>query len=271
MRAALARSTLCMVLLTGPVAAQSVDPSEPCGDVLGGAEEVEKLMIAAWAVGHLEAAGAEPRPMDVNSAGEILTAIFERCRADASRSLADVLQAEIAARGVTPEAQPAAVSVTEASPQPPFDEIEPGDPGSEEDATALLERFMEPDADRAALTAELIPGESDIRAVYKGTVADRLIDLYGQLFVPGIAIGPRPDQERMLVTYTSTGALKAGEPVLDDFPGGYVQAAPHFLVDVPIVRFSFVPADRDLGLAFDGLIFVNGHWVLMPKPWRVLD
>lgn len=270
MRAALFRSILCTVL-TGPVAAQSVDPSEPCGETLGGADEVEKLMVAAWAYGHLEAEGAEPRRMDVTSAGEILTAIFERCRADTFRSLADVLEAEIDARRLVPETQPAAVPVTKARPQRPFDEIEPGEPGSEEDATALLQRFMEPDADRAALTTELIPGESDIRAVYKGTVADRLIDLYGQIFVPGIAIGPRPGQERLLVTYTSTGALKAGEPVLDDFPGGYVQAAPHFLVDVPIVRFSFVPADRDLGLAFDGLIFVNGHWVLMPKPWRVLD
>jgi hypothetical protein len=25
-----------------------------------------------------------------------------------------------------------------------------------------------------------------------------------------------------------------------------------------------------LGMAFDGLVHVNGRWVLMPKPWRAL-
>lgn len=25
-----------------------------------------------------------------------------------------------------------------------------------------------------------------------------------------------------------------------------------------------------LGMAYDGLIYVNGHWAWFPKPWRVL-
>jgi len=28
---------------------------------------------------------------------------------------------------------------------------------------------------------------------------------------------------------------------------------------------------KTTGLAFDGLIYVNNRWVLMPKPWRALN
>ena len=44
----------------------------------------------------------------------------------------------------------------------------------------------------------------------------------------------------------------------------------YFVSDVPIGRFKFVEQGETLGLAFDGLIFVNDHWVFMPKPWRAL-
>ena len=50
------------------------------------------------------------------------------------------------------------------------------------------------------------------------------------------------------------------------------------LLIVPVVALpgawavaGFVEPGESLGLAFDGLIFVNGRWVLMPKPWRVLE
>jgi len=31
-----------------------------------------------------------------------------------------------------------------------------------------------------------------------------------------------------------------------------------------------VKQGETIGLAFDGLVYVNGHWVIMPKPWRAL-
>jgi hypothetical protein len=37
-----------------------------------------------------------------------------------------------------------------------------------------------------------------------------------------------------------------------------------------IYRFKFVEPGKDLGMAFDGLIYVNGHWRIFPKPWRAL-
>jgi len=59
--------------------------------------------------------------------------------------------------------------------------------------------------------------------------------------------------------------------VLREFPGGYKQVRDRFLVDVPIARFKFVKSGESLGMAYDGLIFVNGRWVFMPKPWQGLE
>ncbi|MGJ5620789.1 hypothetical protein [Sulfitobacter sp. MF3-043] len=56
----------------------------------------------------------------------------------------------------------------------------------------------------------------------------------------------------------------------DEFPGGYKDVLQYFKIDVPIVRFKFVQKGETLGLAFDGLIHVNGRWVTMPKPRRSL-
>ena len=36
-----------------------------------------------------------------------------------------------------------------------------------------------------------------------------------------------------------------------------------------VYRFKFVEPGEDLGMAFDGLVNVNGHWRIFPKPWRV--
>ena len=39
---------------------------------------------------------------------------------------------------------------------------------------------------------------------------------------------------------------------------------------VTLYRFKFVKPGEGLGMAFDGLVHVNGHWVIIPKPWRAL-
>jgi hypothetical protein len=58
--------------------------------------------------------------------------------------------------------------------------------------------------------------------------------------------------------------------VAGEFPGGYAQVAQYIVKDVPIVRFKFVKPGETMGMAFDGLIHVNGRWVFMPKPWNGL-
>ena len=91
------------------------------------------------------------------------------------------------------------------------------------------------------------------------------------MYTPDAVIQPKPEHKQLLTTFTTTGHLKAGDPVLDEFPGGYKDVLDYFVADVPIGRFKFVEPGETLGLAFDGLIFVNNRWVFMPKPWRALE
>ena len=65
----------------------------------------------------------------------------------------------------------------------------------------------------------------------------------------------RPDQERVL----------SAEHVVVEFDAGVhgkVQAVSDVSLDV-------LPGES-LGMAFDGLVHVNGHWAWFPKPWRAL-
>jgi len=72
----------------------------------------------------------------------------------------------------------------------------------------------------------------------------------------------------VLTWYATTKELREGNPILREFPGGYKKVAGLMQGEYPILRFKFVEPGETMGLAFDGLIFVNDHWVLMPKPWR---
>lgn len=237
--------------LTGPVLGQSgeldsrgFDPRQPCGKVLQGASDMDKMMVAAWAFGYLGGSGNGLRPVDLANNRVILRNLIEGCLRDTERPLVALLQTH-----TTGDA---------------------GDPGSEENARALLMKFLQPGADLAALTAELKPSEADIRAVYGPPLSDLLITDYARMFTPGVAIGPKPDQNALLTSRATTASLKRGDAVLRDFPGGYKDVLEYFIGDHPIIRFKFVTQGETMGMAFDGLIFVNGRWVLMPKPWRSL-
>lgn len=161
----------------------------------------------------------------------------------------------------------AGMSVAPALSDPPATDLKT----LEAEGQALLRQFLDPKADRAAMTAKLKPAPADIRAVYDEPLSTQMIEGYAQLFVPGIAIGPKEGQDDLLFVLTTTGELKKGAEVAKEFPGGYAQVARYIKADVPIVRFKFVKQGETMGMAFDGLVHVNGKWVFMPKPWRYAE
>ncbi len=221
------------------------DARKPCGEIIRGASDIDKMMIAAWAFGYLGAAQDDIRPVDLENNKTILRNIIGVCGKDESRSLL-----EIVARSTQGDAST---------------------PGSGAQAEAVLRQFLAADADRAALTAALKPGPADIAAVYAEPLAGRLMQMYDAMYQPGAAIGPKPGQTALILVHATTASLKRGDAVLREFPGGYQDVLQYFAGDHPIVRFKFVEDGATTGMAFDGLVFVNGRWVLMPKPWRALQ
>lgn len=226
-------------------AATAFDPLAPCAHTLGPESGIPPVGIGFWAFGFIDGATAKPHQVTPESLDTMVGELRQRCAAAPEATLRDIA-AEL---GASEKA---------------------GEPAVAEEGRALLQRFFDPTEDRGALTLSLKPSPEDVRAVYAEPLASALIDTYQGLFVPGAVIEPKPEHKQLLTTFTTTGRLNAGDPVLGEFPGGYKEVLPYIVSDVPIGRFKFVEPGETLGLAFDGLIYVNERWVFMPKPWRAL-
>lgn len=241
---------LSCILLASPsglLAAEPVlDPLAPCGEALAPDAALPEVAIGFWAFGYLDAATGEAHRVNPDNMAKMRDVLRAKCAENPTARLIDIA---------------AIVASMERASEPPL----------AADGRALLDRFFDPLADRAAMTLALKPTAEDVRAVYAEPLAAKLIASYDALFVAGAAIGPKPGQTQLLTTFTTTAALKRGDPALGEFPGGYADVLPFIVGDVPIARFKFVEPGETLGMAFDGLVHVNGRWVFMPKPWRGLE
>ncbi len=85
-------------------------------------------------------------------------------------------------------------------------------------------------------------------------------------------IAPLPGQTRLLLFSATTDDLRTWRgDAADHFPGGYQQVADKFRSGLTIYAFKFVEPQRDIGMSYNGLIYVNGRWRFFPKPWRVAE
>jgi len=143
--------------------------------------------------------------------------------------------------------------------------------GNLKGAEALLEQFLDPMVDKVALSKKLRPNTKDFQAVFVPSAAKKAELGYQLPWEEGkIVIHGNPGQTKLLIWSATSEELKKGTGDAKAFPGGYGQAAPFFKNGIVFYRFKFVKPGETLGFAWDGLVYVNGHWVIFPKPWRVL-
>lgn len=144
-------------------------------------------------------------------------------------------------------------------------------PGTEAGAKALLEAFMKPGADLAGMSKALRPTTDDYKALYKADFAGKLEQMYGPAWDAGaLVLKPKAGQTELLLFSATTADFKAGNEKAGKFPGGYKKIADQLNDGQTLYRFKFVQPGKTLGMAFDGLAHVNGHWIIVPKPWRAL-
>lgn len=146
-----------------------------------------------------------------------------------------------------------------------------GDKGDEASARALLTKFLAPSADRAALSKPLRPTKADYAALFDAPTAAKLQPQYDEHWdKEPMVLEPKPGQTEVKLWAATSEDLQAGKGNANEFPGGWKKVAPHLTAHKTWYRFKFVKPGEDLGMAFDGLTFVNGHWVMCPKPWHGL-
>ena len=146
----------------------------------------------------------------------------------------------------------------------------PSHPATEEGAKALLAEFVKPGADHAALSKNLRPTADDYKAVFESDLAAKAESVYGPAWDGGqLVVAPKPGQTEVKVFSATSEELKSWSGGAAEFPGGYKDVAAQIKPGLKVYRFKFVEPGEDLGMAYDGLVNVNGHWRIFPKPWRV--
>lgn len=142
--------------------------------------------------------------------------------------------------------------------------------GTEAEARALLEKFVAPGADHTKLSVRLQPASDDYRAVFDEEFARRAEATYGPVWKSGqLVVKPKQGQTEVRLISATTDDLKAWNERAENFPGGYEQVAGKFKPGLTVYGFKFVEPGESLGMAYDGLVFVNGNWRIFPKPWRI--
>lgn len=246
----LAAAFATLVMTTGVQAQQGAfHPTQNCVRLLNDPSAQNNAVIAAWALGYIAARSENVWGVNAEATEALVKNLKTACAARPEDDLITVLAAN-----TKPAEKPATQPTAK--------------PGSEADARLLVSRFLDPTEDLHALTQSILPTEAEVKMVYADPLASAMWTEYARMMTPALRLGPKAEHDHFLVTYSTTGALAGPDGA--EFPGGYRKVLPYFKIDVPIVRFKFVEQGKTLGLSFDGLIYVNNRWVLMPKPWRSL-
>lgn len=143
--------------------------------------------------------------------------------------------------------------------------------GTRDEARALIEDMMRPAADLKAISKKLQPTTADYKAVLVGDAATKAEAAYKKDWEAGrIVIAWKAEQSDLKLFSAKVEEIAAGQGDGEDFPAGYKKVTAQFKPGTTIYAWKFVRPGEKLGTEYDGLIWVNNHWVWIPKPWKAL-
>jgi len=144
--------------------------------------------------------------------------------------------------------------------------------GDEEGAKALLAQFVAADANHVALTRSLRPTTNDYKALFDAATAPKIESGQSKDWASGkAAVRPKQGQTEVKLVGATGAELAAWTGGAKEFPAGYKKIGKHLVPTVTFFRFKFVEPGKDTGTAYDGLAFVNGHWVISIPPYLALE
>jgi hypothetical protein len=144
-------------------------------------------------------------------------------------------------------------------------------PGTEEGVKALLEDLRDDGA--ADLIRSLQPKDADYTAVFEADFAAKLVQADEKLWAEAPTdLGVKPEQTELQLFQATTDDIKDWAPSVEaEFPGGYNDVRSYFKPGLTVYRWRYATPGAERGLAFDGMVHVNGHWAWFPEPWRALE
>ncbi|MFO0749536.1 MAG: hypothetical protein U1F43_28275 [Myxococcota bacterium] len=141
-------------------------------------------------------------------------------------------------------------------------------PGTADGAKAMVTDMLK--GDMAAIAAKLKPSKEDIAAIYDASVVDAVNEHVEKMFAELGGVGAKEGQSEVVFMAATSEDFKAGNDAAKKFPGGYARIADKLKPGVTFYAWKYVKPGESSGMAFDGLVFVNGHWVWIPKSFRAI-
>lgn len=114
------------------------------------------------------------------------------------------------------------------------------------------------------------PDPDDYARVFLPDVAPRARAAYEVLWLSLPTPAPKPGQSDVLVFAAPASMLTDVNSLSRRFPNGYRRIAslldPHRIW----LSWKFVKPGSGTGMAYDGLVWLDGRFAWFPKPWRAL-
>lgn len=145
-------------------------------------------------------------------------------------------------------------------------------PNSEEGVKQIAAVFMKGGSEAEHMLKNMKPSLEDCKMIMVSEAdAKKLSEMAEMMFTQAKAseIAPKTGQTEILVRSATTENLKAGTD--KEMPGGYTDKAAKFKEGLRIYGFKFVKPGETIGMAYDGLYYVNNKWIFLPKTWRYLE
>ena len=145
-------------------------------------------------------------------------------------------------------------------------------PGTEDGAKALLESAQKKDANLTEMSKSLRPSAADYSAIFVDDVVGMAKTKYEEHWTnEDYVLEVKEGQTELLLWKATREQLLNGSGDVAEFPSGYKKVAEKLRPGLTFYRFKFVKPGDKHGMTYDGLVFVNGHWVMVSKPYRVIE
>jgi hypothetical protein len=143
--------------------------------------------------------------------------------------------------------------------------------GTTEGAKAVIESLRTAKDGKAA-TMALKPSSADYKAVFADDVASLMEKQYEEAWSGADAVitPSEPAETDVILFKATTEELRDGANDASKFANGWKRISGKLRLGVVWYGWKFVKKGQTTGTAFEGLVFVNGHWAIFPRPWKRL-
>ena len=228
------------------------NPDDACADVL----KENDAAAAVWALGYFANVTQRPRAISVRMVEGFLADYEAGCTETPTESFVSVLDRLIGK--VVPASATSGETSANAAPY-------------QGQAAEVVNAILQPDADLKSVLISLKPTDEDVRAMFPEPMATKLIGLYETTFGKRLSSEDFPPPPyRVNIGFSTTFGLADDPAMLRQISEGFKDVLDKFQQDVPFGRFEIIFSDTGDSMRLDGLMKINGHWVLMLRPYRAL-